>query len=207
MNKEASNFIQHVKTECKKHNVKVDLAPRRYLILTDEGYTRVSGYFCYEDKIIRIAANKPFQKWFEVLVHEFGHFIQWSTDCKAWQKSFYKGKLDSSAVAFEWLSGKRTTTEKLDICFDLARDLELDCERKAYSLIKKFNLPINKDEYAKRANVYVHLYNWIRIKRRWYKSKQIPYDIPEIVNRMPKTLKGSYKTTPKDIMNLFDKYC
>jgi len=206
MNSNASQFIQYAIDECKKKEIKIDLAPRKYLILTDENYIRVNGFFCYEDKILRVATNKPLSKWFHVFVHEFGHFLQWKENCKAWQESFY-GTLDSSTEVFAWVDGKRMTTKKIDECVSRARDLELDCERRAYQLIKEFELPISLDEYAQKANSYVYMYNWLRQSRRWYPTGKAPYENPKIWTKLPKHLNGSYSEIPKYMMELFDEHC
>jgi len=210
MNSSTRKFINYVKAECKKHGVKVKISNRKYLIIPEENNVRVNGYFCSDSKVLRVASNKPFKKWFPIFVHEFCHFLQWKENCKIWRDSFSDGNLgylDASDAVFKWIDGERMSSKKIDKCIVLARNVELDCERRVCKLIKEFNLPLNLDEYAQQANTYVYLYNWLKYSRRWYKTGNAPYENPKIWKSMPKTLKGSHNKIPKYILELYNRYC
>jgi hypothetical protein len=207
MNPNVSNFIKYAKNECSKHGIKVDITPRKYLILTDENYIRVNGYFSEEDNLLKVASNKPFKKWFPVFLHEFCHFLQWKENCKIWQNSVVSDGSDASMEVFSWVDGKKIPRKKLDTYIRLARDVELDCERRVCKLIKKFNLPLDIEQYAQQANAYVYLYNWLRVRRKWYKTGNAPYENPKIWKNLPKSLKGTHNKMPKYILELFDEHC
>jgi len=206
MNTSALNFINYAKAECKKHEVKAEISNRKYLLISEENYIRVNGYFCSNNKVLRVASNRPFKKWFPIFVHEFCHFLQWKENCKIWRNS-YLGNIDASGEVFKWVDGKRMTCKKINRCITLARDVELDCERRVCKIIKEFNLPIDLNKYAQQANAYVYLYNWLRYSRKWYKTGNAPYENPKIWKSMPKTLKGSHNKIPKHILELYERYC
>ena len=67
--------------------------------------------------------------------------------------------------------------------------LELDCERRALVLAEKFDLPIDRKEYAKAANAYITFYYGMHELKGWC-GVQSPYEVPEILDAMPDTMDG-----------------
>ncbi len=61
--------------------------------------------------------------------------------------------------------------------------LEADCENRVLSVIDEFNLNIDKEIYAKKANAYLYFYHFALKKKKWY--KKAPYEILDIVQAMP----------------------
>ncbi len=86
-----------------------------------------------------------------------------------------------------------------------AKELELDCERRAVKKIKKFDLPLDVEEYIKQASAYIHYYNYMQLRRNNYTPGKEPYYNNTITSAMPKTLRGKYKRLPKNIIPLYDK--
>ena len=54
------------------------------------------------------------------------------------------------------------------------RDLELDNEKRAVRMIRKWKLSVDVDKYIKGANAYIHFYNWMGYTRRWSKPTNSP---------------------------------
>lgn len=157
-------FIKHIKTECKKAGIKVELRQVRYLLL-GQGM-KCSGFFDEANKKLVVAMLNPVSV--EVLVHEFGHFTQWREKTQIWKDAEW-----AMMHIEEWLGGK--TKRNIEKWISLSRDLELDNEKRTVKLIKDFKLPINTKKYTRSANAYVLFYNWMLTSRKWCKPGNTPY--------------------------------
>ena len=143
-------FIKHVKSECKRTGIRVELRNVKYLML-GQGM-KCSGYFDEENRKLVVAMLNPVSV--EVLVHEFGHFTQWDERIPIWKEAgFAMGHIE------EWLNGK--TKRNIEKWMALSRDLELDNEKRSVLLIKDFNVTIYLDIFSRSANAYVLFYNWM----------------------------------------------
>ena len=132
----------------------------------------------------------------EILVHEYGHLTQWVDDTPLW-----KSVEVSMPILDGWLAG----TEHPDIAKHIGncRDLELDNEKRAVNIIKKFELPIDIPRYRKKANSYVMFYNYMLISRRWCTPKNSPYSNKRVIEAMPDKFNMNYNKLPKKIEKLF----
>jgi hypothetical protein len=101
----------------------------------------------------------------------------------------------------DWLNG--VDNSNIDNHIALARDLELDNEKRSVKIIKKFNLPIDIKEYTKRANAYVQFYNYMMITRRWSDPKNSPYTNKKIIEAMPDRFNMDYTVLPKKLLKVF----
>ena len=192
MKKNIEAFIEHVKSECKKHNIKLVMRNVSYLKLSDG--IRCSGYFDEEERVLAVAMKKDI--WLGVLVHEYAHLTQWVDDCEAWRKGC-KGlpKVD------EWLAGKKVRGIKQALAY--SRDLELDNEKRSVKLIKKWKLPIDVKNYIQRANAYVQFYNYMYFSKKWCKPGNSPYTNEVIVNSMPTIFRMNYETMSDKYKQLY----
>jgi hypothetical protein len=108
--------------------------------------------------------------------------------------------ISSAAVSlgkvWDWLDGKNCRSIEKHIA--VARDLELDNEKRAVKIIKKFELKVDLVHYVKKANAYVQFYNWMLITRKWSKPKNSPYKNKNLVNAMSNKFNMKYDyLTPK----------
>ena len=181
MQKNVKDFIEHVKSECKKYGIKCKLKNVTYLKLSDG--INCSGYFDEEEKELVVAMKHP--QAMGVLAHEYAHLTQWVDGCKEW-KDGCKGlpKVD------EWLVGKNIRNIKKYLGY--SRDLELDNEKRTVKLIKKWKLPIDIKEYVQRANSYIQFYNWLYYSRKWSSPKNSPYTNPKVYGKMPTKFNMKY---------------
>ncbi len=198
MTKKEREFVDYVKSECKKYGVKCSLRPVKYLKLS--GNIKCSGYFDETGKVLACATNK--KDWLQILVHEYAHLTQWVDNCKIWKKV---SKLDSVNKMDQWLNGKSVKGYKRHI--DLVKELELDNEKRSVGIIKSFDLSslINVDDYTRKANAYVQFYNYIKITRRWSDPKNTPYNNQSVIQAMPKVFRMNYKKMSKRVESAFLK--
>jgi len=192
MNKNAQQFVNHVKSECKTNGIKVELRKRKYLVIS--GNIKCSGYFDSEEKRLVVATER--EDWLPILVHEFGHFTQWMDDCKEWRTSG-----DSLGEVDEWLGGKEIKNIKRSL--GKSRDLELDNEKRSVAIIKAWGLPIDIKTYTQKANAYIQFYNWMFFTRRWCSPTNSPYKNPKIYEEMPTTFRMNYKQMSPKYKKIF----
>ena len=194
MNKKAKDFIKYVKSECKKHGIKCDLRKTKYVKLS--GNIKCSGYFDEDEPALVCSMNRPDS--LEILAHEFGHFTQWRENIDIWKKSMV-----SMPLVDEWLEGKEVPNIKKHLA--TCRNLELDNEKRAVKIIKKFELDIDIDRYIKKANAYVMFYNRLLATRKWATPKNSPYSNQRIIEKMPRYFMKDYSTLPKRIQKVFEQ--
>ena len=101
----------------------------------------------------------------------------------------------------EWLTGKDVPNIKKHLA--VSRELELDNEKRAVKLIKKFDLGIDVDHYIRKANAYVFFYNRLLATRKWATPQNSPYTNQRIIEKMPRYFKADYSVTPKRIEKIF----
>jgi hypothetical protein len=187
-----SNFISHVKKECKTHGVKCDLRKTAYVKLSES--IKASGYF--DETVPTLVCSMNHKDFIEILAHEYGHLTQWKEGIPLWKS------VEVSMTALDnWLSGEEVEniTEHIAAC----RDLELDNERRTVKIIKEFKLPVNTHQYIKKANAYVHFYNYMLVSRRWCTPKNSPYTNKKVIESMSSKFDMEYKSLPKRLKKIF----
>ena len=163
-NKNEMAFIKHVKTVCKIYGVKCSLRKSTYVRM--DGNVRCSGWFDESAPELVVAINRT--DWIEILAHEYSHLTQWVEQVPVWKDAEL-----SLGKVWEWLDGK--TRKNIAHHISVARDLELDNEKRSVKVIKEFKLNVDIDEYIRKANAYVQFYNWMLITRKWSKPNNSPY--------------------------------
>jgi hypothetical protein len=192
MNKKAKEFVKYVKQECKKYGIKCDLRRTKYVRLP--GKLQCSGYFDEYNKELVCSMNRPDS--IEILAHEFAHLTQWVDQIDLWKKADVSiPKVD------DWLMGEEVRDIKKHLA--VSRDLELDNEKRAVKIIKKFGLDIDIDQYIKKANCYIHFYNRMLATRKWCTSNNSPYSNKRLVKMMPNHFRMNYNKLPKKIEQVF----
>ena len=186
-------FIKYVKETCKQEGIKVVL--RNSKSVKVDTNVRVSGYFDSEHKELVVA--RKHKEFLALLVHEFGHVTQWQENTKLWKDA------DNSIPKTDaWLQGKEIYNIKHHL--SVVRDLELDNEKRSVKLIKKFKLNIDVPDYIRKANCYIHLYNYLYHIRRWPTPKNSPYK-EKISSNMSSKFNMRYDVLPKKVYKLFEK--
>ena len=185
-------FVKWVKKQCRKHKVKCDLRNVKYLRLS--GNIKCSGYFDDTKPVLVVSMNR--KDWIEILVHEYCHLTQWAEGIPLWEQAG-----DSLAVMEEWLGGK--DVPDIDYHLGIARDLELDNEKRSVELLCRWGLDVDIDYYIQKANAYIQFYNYMGKTRRWSNPQNSPYGNPNVVKEMPKTFRMNYKRMSKRIEKVF----
>ena len=190
-------FMASVKRQCKTYGVELMLSPSKQVVLTDDFEQECSGYFEGEEKVLVVACGKHLDEWMQILVHEFCHMEQWKSDDR-WDKwnvacSKLWGWLDGSVIM------NKTQLSKV---IDDMVELEKDCEMRAVEKIKKWELPINVQDYVQKANTYLYSYAVIPYIKRF--PTGIYYD-RELVEMMPTGFRKSYRKPPEDVINYIIK--
>ena len=199
MNENFDKFVDHVKSECKKHKVKVKEYKRTYIKLSDS--IKCGGYF--EDGTGESYTSKPTLAYAlgstaapELLVHEYCHMTQWLDGIPLWKEA-----TESLAKVDEWLAGN--DVENINNLISKSRDLELDNEIRSVEMIKKWNLPIDVALYTKKANAYVQFYNYMKESRKWSKPGRAPYSVPEILDMMSDKFDMNYDELTPELRKVF----
>ena len=190
--KNEKDFITHVKSECRKYGFKCSLRQVKYVKLSKG--IKCSGWFDEDKKELVVSMNRP--DWIEIMAHEYCHLTQYIDGIPLWKKS-----IESLTLVDEWFEGKniKNVSKHLGNC----RDLELDNEKRTVKLIKKFNLNVDLDNYIKKANAYVHFYNYLKISRRWSKPENSPYKNKRLKAAMSNKFNMNYKKLPVKIEKIF----
>jgi hypothetical protein len=186
-------FIEHVRAECKRTGIKCDLRPTKYLKLSN---IRCSGYFDSEGRVLVCSMNRP--DALGILAHEYAHLTQWDEGIDLWDKAG-----NSMEKIDNWLGGKRVHNIKKHLA--VSRDLELDNERRTVKLINKWKLSIDVKDYVKKANSYVHFYNWMYYSRKWSSPGNSPYTNSDIQAVMSTRFNMKYDELTPRVYNAFAK--
>jgi hypothetical protein len=192
-------FVAYVKRMCKLHKVELMLSPSRTVVITDTFSTDCSGYFDDVDKVLAVACGKPFEQWIEILIHEYSHMEQWLHDER------WSSWTDSCGELWAWLDKEKImNNSQLKGVLDGMIELERDCEVRALNTIAKWNLPVNKSRYKRKANLYLYSY------RLMPKLKKFPtgiYDNEHIVSMCPSRMLKKYDKVPENIEKaILDRY-
>jgi hypothetical protein len=147
------------------------------------------GWFDGDDKKLVVGTGCDEQKWLGVLLHEYSHLTQWVERAPVWREDEKDG-----AVIDDWLKGKSVRNARKAVA--ARRELEADCERRTVRLIRELEAPIDLDRYIRGANSYIHFYNVIAEKRKWYAPGRGPYSVPEVLAVANPTLDDDFSKTP-----------
>jgi hypothetical protein len=153
-------FISKVTLELLEQNYSIKLLQKKHV-------KGCGGWFDSEKKEFFVAMKNPFS--FETFVHEYCHYLQYTTDLDFWNK-YAKGEFFDD---FACKSKKESLI------------LEHDCETRALKLINDLNLPVNVDRYIQATNVYLFSYHIMQEKKKWPNTSL--YSVPELVENMTTT--------------------
>jgi hypothetical protein len=138
---------------------------------------KCSGFFDEEDMELAVATNKKENDWLVILIHESCHLDQYTQKTPIWKQGE-----DGIGIIDDWLDNKTYNGQQLIKAFEDTIKLEVDCEKRSVKKIKKYNLPINTEEYIQKANAYLISY-WATYRdRKWF---PFPYNDPKIYKNMP----------------------
>lgn len=199
------HYIEHVTTTAARHGVNIRLTPQSRIPYGTCENLLVSGYFI--DRPIRelaVGTDKPLKDWLGIFVHEACHMDQWIEQAAVWTDIIVQNR---EAVDWidDWCNGSNDLPLPIEQLVDRARNVEWDCERRAHAAIVKYNLPIDPNEYAQKANAYVYFYNQLLCTRAWNGPHNSPYEIERVWRHAPDHFLDTSGQTPVCLQQAFDQ--
>jgi hypothetical protein len=181
-------FLSHVKKECEAYEVQLCIRKGKYVVLNKKN--QCSGYFDPEEGKERLVVASNRKDFLSILVHEYAHLTQWADNCYEW---YNYG--ESYNLVDEWLGGE--DVHNIGRHLKRAMLIELDNEKRSVALIKKFKLPIDIDDYIRKANSYMFFWLYLKYTRSWSKASNSPYNNKKIISKMPKRFLKEYVMTER----------
>lgn len=179
----ADELVRDITQRAWRFGVSVLLSPDATV---ESGGVASAGYFDGDSRVLAVATGCQEQVWLGVLLHEYCHVTQWVEDTPVWR--------DYRADVWDWLDGKRIKNPREAV--RAAQATEADCERRAIRLAREIEAPLNLEAYTRSANAYIHFYNVIADKRKWYRPGVVMMDQPELLAAANPTLDRDFTTTP-----------
>lgn len=200
---ETQVFLDYAKSVCNLHSFDLHLVQRENLKYKGQKY---AGELDFSGKRFRIAVAKPKEDMLTIFVHEFSHLNQWIDE----DPIFYSTQLDDGSDAYDnfmqWITGDIDLSPQQAVQYGkLARNFEIDCDKRAVEEIKFWELPVDLDKYIQKSNSYHLLYNYISKHRFWpdispYHDKYI-----KLWKSMPKTWIQNPDRPPAHLMKLYEE--
>lgn len=197
-------YIQHVSATARQHDVKLNFIPQNRIPYSTCTGLLVSGYFVDRPhKELAVGTDKPLNEWLGILVHEACHMDQWIEQSKAWRDIIVQGR-EAVDWVDDWTKGRDDLPLPIEDLIDRARNVEWDCERRAHAAIIQYDLPIDPDQYAQKANAYVYFYNHLLKTRAWNGPHNSPYELQRVWTHAPNHFNDTTGQTPALLQSVFD---
>lgn len=186
-------FVRQVRQHLREHDCRLTLG--RGKEVNCGGY-RASGFFDDTNKEIRVGRRSDL--WFETLLHEYCHFLQWTE-----KSPVYRCSDKHNAIIDNWFNGKHYPNRVIDRAFDIVREMERDCEMRTIRLIKKHNLPVNVDRYTRMANCYIYVHFFMREYRKFWPFEMDLMKSPNVISQMPSSFRAqSHRKIPRRVYDV-----
>lgn len=199
-NEIVQKFIDYVHSHLRKHKFKLVL----HIDSLKIGDNPVSGYFSEDDKEIVISIKE--ENWLDVLVHEYNHFVQFVNNEECYI-NLNQGESNFLSEMWDWLDKEEEYEQaRLDLIFETVVKMELDCEKKSIETIKKFDLPIDLNEYVSTAHIYLYFYLYARKFRVWFPEDFCIEEMEEFFELDTNTLETDFSKLPEEYEKIFEKY-
>lgn len=143
------------------------------------------GGWCWiDDNKREFAVAMKHHMGFEILIHEYCHFLQWKTDRKFWDST-----LSTYDILFDWISNKESIVSEEDLqqSFKDIISIEHDCEKRVLKLVKHNPIEdFDTNKYIRAVNAYLWSYHLNReLRKRPLKpiySQRVLDHMPDIFN-------------------------
>jgi hypothetical protein len=159
---------------------------------------KCGGFFDDSAKPPVLAFAQGREDFLGLMVHEYCHMTQWIDQIPLWAEAE-----TALSIMWNWLAGE--DHEDIDWAIGIARDLELDNEKRTTEMIIKWNLPIDPVEYVKKSNAYVLFYNYIKTTRKWSEPDNSPYTNMNIVNAMSDKFDMDYEKLSDELLEIYKR--
>jgi hypothetical protein len=174
---EMDQFIGHAILDMIKHNVSIEFC--KYRKFGDKDCSSFSTNAEHKKPEFRLIYNNADpEEYFETIVHEYCHFLQWKYRVKLYEES-YKALCKFN----KWLKKDSKTLDIKHV--RVIQAMEMECDKRAVKLIKKLDLPIDIPRYIQKSNSYILTYNYVYETRDFGLCGSC-FD-PKVVDLMPVT--------------------
>jgi hypothetical protein len=163
----SEQFLEHIRPELEAQDISINIA---------EVLGGFGGWFSEEDRELCVWKHNPV--FFETLVHEYCHFLQYRDKYDFWTKH----NTHTDAL-FSWLNGEielKPHSKKVNTHGAIA--IEWDCEQMSLKYIKEYNLPIDHEFYSRSASAYIFSYYTTAEARKWPVASLYT---PEVIENSP----------------------
>lgn len=169
------NFTSKIVKELLRHGFSVLLHNKEHL----DGYGGWFGTDVGEEEFV--VAMKHHMS-FEIMIHEYCHFLQWKHDREFWDNSS-----EHYDLLFDWISDQNlvATEEDLVKSLNTILSIEHDCEKRVLKLVQ--NNPIegfDQDKYIRAVNAYLWSYH---INKELRQRPKNPIYSERVLEHMPNT--------------------
>jgi hypothetical protein len=166
-------FLTYVQGVCASAGVRLRLESKKRNKSGD------LGFFNEDTRVLYVAVAND--NWPMILAHELGHLQQFVAGHPLWKEA-------ATHHFEEWLAGKkRIPGPKLLSLTRAIQRLELDAERRALVMARKWGLTEDRGGYAQRANFYILCHEVARITGIWPTADKLPH-YEALVASMPSHL-------------------
>lgn len=175
------NFTTDVNRKAREHGITVYKGRGKTVKCPGDGVP-VSGYFDEENLKLAVAIGDS--DWVGTFAHEASHMDQFLEGSEYWT--------DDLTEAYEVLmlatgSPHKVSKEEFKEALNKIVVLEADCERRTIEKIKQYNLPVDLEDYTRKANAYLYWHTSMLYYRKWYARGKSPTKVG-VTSTMPTTL-------------------
>ncbi len=188
-----SKVFDIIKEDIESLDGKIILLKGRYC----GGKSKCSGLFymdAYDNPVIKVAKGSiPEEEWFGVLIHEYCHFLQWREDSRLWN-NFCDYDITYSQIILK--------PEKYKKELIALMQLEIDCERSTFNIIKNNKL-FDYKAYAKTANAILYKYAMLFNYNKWPEDNRKYQKVQDFCPQKILKSYNEYLKIPEKIVNYY----
>lgn len=189
-------FIEDLETKCKEYGVKLVLYDMKFI---ENDGDKFGGWFDADNKELHCAFPDKIQtKYVELLVHESCHMDQWIENTKYWT---IERRNNSLTEVWKILKGEKVN--KLKYHLRNVQMMEAECEKMSIEKIKDYDLGINIERYAMKANSYLLFYSVLVETKKW--TDYPPYKFKDIWRGLPDKILSNFEISGDLKQLYFDK--
>lgn len=190
-------FIEDLETKCKEYGVKLVLYDMKFI---ENDGDKFGGWFDADNKELHCAFPDKIQtKYVELLVHESCHMDQWIENTKYWA---IERRNNSLTEVWKILKGEKVN--KLKYHLRNVQMMEAECEKMSIEKIKDYDLGINIERYAMKANSYLLFYSVLVETKKW--TDYPPYKFKDIWRGLPDKILSNFEIS-EDLKQLYFDKC
>ena len=190
-------FIEDLETKCKEYGVKLVLYDMKFI---ENDGDKFGGWFDADNKELHCAFPDKIQtKYVELLVHESCHMDHWIENTKYWT---IERRNNSLTEVWKILKGEKVN--KLKYHLRNVQMMEAECEKMSIEKIKDYDLGINIERYAMKANSYLLFYSVLVETKKW--TDYPPYKFKDIWRGLPDKILSNFEIS-EDLKQLYFDKC